>query len=87
MSNYFEKIERIMREKGITELDMWNIDKTGFRIRCGKAKLVVTIDANKLLSMIDLENCDDITSVGCIDSVCETIPPILLISRVKVLHK
>lgn len=30
MSDYFEKIERVMREKGITELDVWNMDKTGF---------------------------------------------------------
>ncbi len=37
MSDYFEKIERVMREKGITELDIWNMDETGFRIGCGKA--------------------------------------------------
>ena len=31
-SDYFEKIERVMREKGITELDVWNMDETGFRV-------------------------------------------------------
>ena len=30
MSNYFEKIKQVMREKGITELDIWNIDETRF---------------------------------------------------------
>ena len=35
MSDYFEKIEQVIREKKITELDIWNIDKTGFQIGCG----------------------------------------------------
>ena len=30
MSNYSEKIERVMKEKGIIELDIWNMDETGF---------------------------------------------------------
>ena len=30
MSNYFEKIERVMREKEIIDLDIWNMDETEF---------------------------------------------------------
>ena len=86
MSNYFEKIERITREKGITELDVWNMDETGFRIGCGKAQLVVTMDPNKPVRMIDSENRDYITSVECVGSAGETIPPMLLISGVNILH-
>ena len=56
MSDYFEKIEWVMREKGIIELDIWNMDETGFRISCGKAQLVVTMDPNKPLRIIDPEN-------------------------------
>lgn len=49
MSDCFEMIERVMREKGITELNVWNImDETG-----GKARLVITMDPNKPLRMID----------------------------------
>ena len=87
MSNYFEKIEQVMREKGITELDVWNMDETGFRIGCGKAQLVVTMDPNKPLRMIDPENRDYITSVDCIGSAGETVPPMLLVSGVNILHK
>ncbi len=76
-----------MREKGIMELDMWNMDETGFRIGCGKAQLVVTINANKPLCMIDPENRDYITSVECIGFAGETIPPMLLISEVNILYK
>ncbi len=44
------------------------------------------MDPNKPLCMIDPEIHYDITSVECIGSACETIPPILLISRVNILH-
>ena len=56
MSDYFDQVERIMREEGITEWDMWNMDETGFRIGLEKAQLVVTMDPNKPLHMIDPEN-------------------------------
>ena len=87
ISDYFEKIERVMREKGITELDVWNMDGTGFRIGSGKAQLVVIMDPNKPPRMIGPENRDYITSVEFIGSAGETIPPILLISGVNILHK
>ena len=48
MSDYFEKIERVMREKGTTKLDVWNMDETGFQIGCGKAQLVVTMELTSL---------------------------------------
>ncbi len=63
------------------------MDETGFRIGCGKAQLVVTMDPNKPLRMIDRENYDYITSVECIGSGDETIPPMLVISTVNILHK
>lgn len=63
------------------------MDETGFRINCGKAQLIVIIDLNKSLCMIDLENCNYITSVECIGFAGKTIPPILLISRVNILQK
>ncbi len=87
MSDYFEKVERVISEKEITDLDMWKMDETGFRIGYRKAQLVVTIDPNKPLQMIDPENCDYITSVECIGSAGETIPPMFLISEVNILHK
>ena len=87
MSDYFEKIGRIIREKGITKLDIWNIDETKFRIGCGKAQLVVTMDLNKPFCMINLKNRDYITSVKCIGPAGETIPPMWFVSGVNILHK
>ena len=61
--------------------------KTSFRIDFRKALLVVTIDPNKSLCMIHLENCDYITFVKCLGSANEAFLPILLISRVRIFHK
>ena len=91
MRDYIKTIERVMREKGSTELDAWNMDKTGFqtgfRIGCEKTQLVVTIDPNKPLCMIDPESRDYITSVECISSAGENTPLMLLISEVNILQK
>ncbi len=58
MASYFGKLERVMKEKGITEVDVWNMDETGFRIGCGRAQLVVTLDSDKPLRMTDPDNRD-----------------------------
>ncbi len=63
------------------------MDETRFRIGCGKAQLVVTMNPNKPLRMIDPDNRDYITSVECIGSAGETIPPMLLVSGVNILYK
>lgn len=57
-----------MKEKDITELDVWNMEETGFRIACGRAHLVITLDPNKPLCMTDPENRHYISSVECISS-------------------
>ena len=87
ISDYFENVKWVMREKGITELDVWNMDEMDFRIGCRKAQLVVTMDLNKPLRIIDPDNRDYITSVKCIGSLKKTMPSMLLISRVNILHK
>ena len=45
------------------------------------------MNPNKPLHMIDPDNCNYITSVECISSAGETIPPMLLVSRVNILYK
>lgn len=47
MSNYFEKIKRVKKEQKITELDIWNMNLTGFQIVCRKSQLVVIMNSNK----------------------------------------
>ena len=87
MTEYFNKLERVIKEKGITAVDVWNMDETGFRIGCGRAKMVIMLDPNKPLRMMDPDNRDYITSVECVSSGGEVIPPMLIISGVNILHK
>jgi trans-2-enoyl-CoA reductase len=87
MSEYFSKLSRIMREKGIIDDDVWNMDETGFRIDCGRAQLMITLDTRKSLRMTDSDNRDYITSVECISSDGEVIPPLIILAGVHILHK
>lgn len=63
------------------------MDKTGFQIGCRKTQLVVTIDSNKLFYVINPENRDYNTLVKYISFAGKTIPPMLLVSKVNILHK
>lgn len=87
MAEYFSKLDRVMKEKGITEFDVGNMDETGFRIGCGRDPIVVTLDHRKPLRLTDPDNRDYITSVECISSVGDVIPPLIIISGVHILHK
>ena len=84
---YFYKFDEVMKSKGITSEDVWNMNETGFRIGCGRAQVVITLDANKPLRMTDPDNRDYITSVECISSAGHVIPPLIIISGVHILHK
>ena len=63
------------------------MNETDFQVGCGKSQLVVTMDPNKLLCMINFNNCENINSVECIGSLGEFIPLMLLISGVNILYK
>lgn len=43
-------------QKGITDADVWNMDETWFRVGCGIAHWVITIDAEKKLLLSDQHN-------------------------------
>lgn len=87
MTEYFNKLKRVMKEKGITEVDVWNMDETGFRIGCGRTQVVISLNRRKSLRLMDPDNRDYITSVECISSAGDVIPPLLIISGVHILHK
>ena len=87
MRDYFHKLKAAIENKGITDVDVWNVDETGFRIGCGRAQMVITMDPKKPLRMTDPDNRDYITTVECISSGGEVIPPLIIISGVQILHK
>ena len=87
MKDYFYKLKAVMRDKGIIEVDVWNMDETGFRIGCGRAQMVIIMNPKKPLRMMDSDNRDYITTVECISSGGEVIPSLIIISGVQILHK
>ena len=87
MTAYFIKLEAVMKEKEITELNVWNINETSFRINCDKAQLIVIMNVNKSLRMIDSDNRDYITSMKCVSSADDVISSFFILSEVNILHK
>ena len=63
---YFEKYKEIRIQKGITDANVWNMDERGFRVGCGIAHWVITMDAEKRLLLSDPDNREFLTA-------CETI--------------
>ena len=63
------------------------MDETGFRIGCGRAQMVVTLDLKRPLRMMDSDNRTYITAVECISSAGHVAPPMLIIAGVNILHK
>ena len=67
---YFEKYKEIRIQKGITDANVWNMDERGFRIGCGIAHWVITMDVEKRLLLSDADNREFLTacesvSLGC----------------------
>ena len=85
--DYFEKYKGIRIDKGITDEDTGNMDETGFRAGCGRAHWIITLDPNKPLLLIDLENREYITSVESISGGGRTIPPMLILRGILILEK
>ncbi len=74
MEEYFETFRKLVEWFGLVPDDIWNMDKTGFRIGCGKAQKVITNDANKALVMLNPDNREYITSAESINGVGRIIP-------------
>ena len=87
MTEYFNKLKRMMKENDIIEMNVWNMNETKFRIECERAHMIITLDSKKPFRMINSNNRDYITFVKCVSSTDEIIPPMLIISGVNIFHK
>lgn len=63
------------------------MNETNFRIGCGWAQIVITLNLKKSLCMMNSNNRDYITSVKCVNSTGKIISPMLIISKVNIFHK
>lgn len=67
--------------------DIWNMDETGFRIDCGIAYCVVTLDKSKPLRFVDSDNRDYITSIEAISTGGWSVPSFIILKGANILHK
>ena len=83
----YEKFQHGVQEKGIQVHDTYNMDETGFRIGCGIAHCVVTLDKSKPLRLVDPDNRDYVTSVECVCAADWSLPPFIILKGAHILHK
>ncbi len=74
-------------QKGIADEDFWNMDKAGFRVGCGKAYYVVTLDPNKPLLLTDQDSRKNLTFVETISGGGLSISSMLILSGIVILEK
>ena len=76
---YFNKFKAVVYKYSIIQGDIYNIDKTGFKIGVGGSQWIITINHQKAyLSPLEL-NRDYIILVETISANSEVLPPLLII--------
>ena len=84
---YFKKCKEIRIQKGITDADVWNMDETGFYVRCGIVHRVIIIDAEAKLLLSDPNNGEFLTSYERMSNGEIEILSILILGSVVILEK
>lgn len=84
---YFEKYKEIRIQKGITDANVWNMDKTRFCIGYEVVHWVIIIDVKKKLLLSNSDNREILTVCKNMSSRGIEIPPILILSNVLILEK
>ena len=58
------------------------MDETGFRIECGRSRMVITVEPNgtpkEQPRMADPDNREHLTDIKCVNAEGETIQPMLI---------
>ena len=67
---------------GIVQGDVYNIDKTGFRISIDGSQWIITIDYQKAHLLLLKLNRDYITLVKTISANSKVLPPLLIIQGI-----
>lgn len=81
ISQHFELFKMAVTDFEITSLDMYNIDKTGFRIEYVYGRIVIPHIYTKAVYLVDLENRESIIGVECNDTDGSTIGLMLIVKN------
>jgi len=81
---YFAQLKHVCETFGIQIPDRWNMDEIGFRIGCGRSRLVIIVEPDGAPKepprIADPDNREHLTDVECVNAEGEAIQP-MLISR------
>jgi hypothetical protein len=79
ISLYFEKLQAALKKYNIRLEDLYNMDKTGFRIGVGGRKKVVTRNSRRRAYAPSSTNRNFVTVVECVSADRNFIPPMVIL--------
>ena len=81
-------MKKILEKYDIQETNIWNMNKTGFRIDCERSRIVIIFDRKiKKKTISNSDNRDYCTTVEVINAVGEIISSLLILKNSNVLFK
>jgi hypothetical protein len=79
LAEWFELFQ-ILRDEGIEDCDIWNMDETGFRVGViSRSSMVCTRKAVKNVYLANPNDRELVTSVECISATGRVIPPLAIL--------
>ena len=84
---HFSEFKSTIEKYSIDITDIYNIDKTGFRIGVITGRIVITYLSTKVIYLIDPNNQESLTIVETISTNSSTIPLILILKGNVLLEK
>jgi hypothetical protein len=79
ISIYFQKLKQALEKYGIQLPNIYNMDKTGFRIGVGGKKKIATQHAHRRAFAPSSTNRDYVTVVECVSADRSVIPPMVIL--------
>ena len=77
---WFRGYQNVYIEYGIEEGDIYNFDKTGFRIGVGKSQWIITRDLNRKSYLASDNNRKFVTVVECVSGDGNVLPPMFILT-------
>lgn len=81
-AKFFDRLEKVIREEGITPNDIWNMDEIGFRVGIGGQQWVLTFQPSKEARIGSNTNRESITCIEAVSAAGESISPLIIMTGV-----
>ena len=82
---HFEKFRKVVKDYSIYPEDIWNFDKTGYRIGIARGDWIIAIDPTRTVYSKCPNNRELLSVIECINSGGRDIPPFLILTGTNIL--